>query len=78
MKKFGYSVLLFFFTWVSVASGQDVDFRVSVRDVVAVGDQFRLIYSVNGQATGFRSPAIKDFTVLAGPSQSTSTTLCFR
>lgn len=75
MKKFGYSVLLFFFTWVSVASGQDVDFRVSVRDVVAVGDQFRLIYSVNGQATGFRSPAIKDFTVLAGPSQSTSTSM---
>lgn len=75
MKKFGYSVLLFFFTWVSVAVGQDVDFKVSVRDVVAVGDQFRLIYSVNGQATGFRSPAIKDFTVLAGPSQSTSTSM---
>ncbi|HCT71711.1 MAG TPA: BatD protein, partial [Bacteroidales bacterium] len=75
MKKLRFSALLVMFTWVSFASGQDLDFRASAREVVSVGDQFRLIYSINGQASGFRAPAIKDFSVLAGPSQSTSTSM---
>lgn len=75
MKKLRFSALLVMFTWASFASGQDLDFRASAREVVSVGDQFRLIYSINGQASGFRAPVIKDFSVLAGPSQSTSTSM---
>lgn len=75
MKKLRFSALLVMFTWASFASGQDLDFRASARDVVSVGDQFRLIYSINGQASGFRAPVIKDFSVIAGPSQSTSTSM---
>ncbi|KAF0201828.1 MAG: hypothetical protein FD170_2319 [Bacteroidetes bacterium] len=52
--------------------GQEIEFVASAKEVVAVGDQFRLIYSVNGQASGFRTPAIKGFSVLSGPNQSQS------
>jgi len=54
---------------------QKVDFRATARDVVSVGDQFRLVFSVNAQATGFTAPVLRDFTVLAGPSQSSSTSM---
>ena len=52
--------------------GQEIEFVASAKEVVTVGDQFRLIYSVNGQASGFRTPAIKGFSVLSGPNQSQS------
>ncbi|MHC1774682.1 MAG: BatD family protein [Lentimicrobium sp.] len=54
---------------------QKVEFRASASEVVAVGDQFRLIYTVNAQATGFTAPVLKDFSVLGGPSQSSSTSM---
>jgi archaellum component FlaG (FlaF/FlaG flagellin family) len=54
---------------------QKVEFRASASEVVAVGDQFRLIYSVNAQASGFTAPVLKDFSVLSGPSQSSSSSM---
>lgn len=40
---------------------------------MAVGDQFRLSYTVNTQdVRDFRVPSIKDFEVLMGPSRSYS------
>ncbi|MFH1121699.1 MAG: BatD family protein [Bacteroidota bacterium] len=55
--------------------GQKVEFTATAREVVSVGDQFRLVFSVNAQASGFTAPVLKDFTVLAGPSQSSSTSM---
>lgn len=55
--------------------GQEIEFRASARDVVSVGEQFRLIYSINGQASGFRSPVIKNFSILSGPNQSQSSSM---
>lgn len=55
--------------------GQKVEFTASAREVVSVGDQFRLVYSVNSQASGFTAPVLKDFSILAGPSQSTSSSM---
>lgn len=52
--------------------GQDIEFVATAKEVVSVGDQFRLIYSVNGQASGFRTPTIKGFSVVSGPNQSQS------
>ncbi|OFX19265.1 MAG: hypothetical protein A2041_06405 [Bacteroidetes bacterium GWA2_31_9b] len=51
---------------------QDVTFNVLAPKVVEVGQQFRLIFSVNAQAEGFTPPNIQDFAILAGPSTSTS------
>lgn len=51
-----------------------VTFTASAPDVVAVGDQFRLSYTVNTQnVKDFRVPSIKGFDVLMGPSRSAST-----
>ena len=50
-----------------------VIFNASAPDAVAVGDQFRLSYTVNTQKVkDFRAPAIKGFDVLMGPSRSSS------
>lgn len=48
-----------------------VSFTASAPDVVAVGDQFRLSYTVTTQKVrDFRAPSIKGFDVLMGPSRS--------
>lgn len=50
-----------------------VTFTASAPDAVAVGDQFRLSYTVNTQKVkDFRAPSIKGFDVLMGPSRSYS------
>ncbi|MDK2979200.1 MAG: hypothetical protein PWP52_1914 [Bacteroidales bacterium] len=51
---------------------QDVSITVSAPGVVEMGQRFRLTYTVNTQADQFLPPEIKNFTVLAGPSTSTS------
>lgn len=56
-------------------TGQEVEFRATANSEVAVGDQFRLIYSVNAQANGFKAPPIKDFSILSGPNQSSSSSM---
>lgn len=48
-----------------------VSFTASAPDAVAVGDQFRLSYTVTSQSVrDFRAPSIKEFDVLMGPSRS--------
>lgn len=58
VAKFGYS--------------QDITFTASAPEVVELGQQFRLTYSINAQADKFSAPAIDAFSVLAGPSTSQS------
>lgn len=53
--------------------GQNVKFTASAKNVVLVGEQFRLNYVVNAQGTSFNPPSLNDFSVLSGPNQSTST-----
>lgn len=48
-----------------------VSFTASAPDAVAVGDQFRLAYTVTTQKVrDFRAPSMKGFDVLMGPSRS--------
>ncbi len=54
---------------------QDIVFTASAKETVAVGEQFRLIFSVNAQGSGFKAPALKDFSILNGPQQSQSTNM---
>src|SRR6056297_682248 len=51
---------------------QDVSITASAPGVVEMGQRFRLTYTVNTQANQFLPPDINDFSILAGPSTSTS------
>ncbi len=51
---------------------QNVKFNASAKNVVVVGEQFRLTYVVNAQGSGFKGSSLSDFVVLSGPNQSTS------
>mgnify|MGYP002861350570 CR=1 FL=1 len=75
IKHIKLSALMLMMLSALTVTGQKVEFSASARDVVAVGDQFRLVFSVNAQASGFTAPVLKDFTILAGPSQSSSTSM---
>jgi len=75
IKHIKLSALMLMLLSAFAVSGQKVEFSASARDVVAVGDQFRLVFSVNAQASGFTAPVLKDFAILAGPSQSSSTSM---
>lgn len=71
MKK---HLLLYILT---ILTGQlfadEVKFTGEAPGVVKVGQQFRLTYTINTEAKDFRSPDFRNFTVLAGPSTSSST-----
>lgn len=48
----------------------DIEFTVSAPGVVAVGEQFRLTYTLNSKGDKFNAPEFDDFYVIAGPSTS--------
>lgn len=53
-----------------------VTFTAAAPDAVAVGDQFRLSYTVTSQdVRDFRVPSINDFEVLMGPTRSTQSSV---
>ena len=55
---------------------EEVSFTASAPDAVAVGDQFRLSYTITTQdVRDFRVPSIKGFEVLMGPSRSTQSSV---
>ncbi|MGM0530547.1 MAG: BatD family protein [Bacteroidota bacterium] len=71
MKK---HLILFLLTFVTgQLAADDVKFTAEAPEVVKVGQQFRLTYTINKEAKDFRSPDLRHFTVLAGPSTSSST-----
>ncbi len=56
-----------------ISLGQEVRFSGSVsKPKVAVGEQFRLTYSINTTASGFSGPDLSAFDVYSGPNQTTS------
>jgi len=48
----------------------DVKFTVSAPGVVAVGEQFRLTYTLNSKGDKFNAPEFDNFYVIVGPSTS--------
>lgn len=50
----------------------DVTFKASAPQAVVVGEQFRLVFTVNAEGKDLRVQELSDFDVLMGPSQSTS------
>lgn len=54
-----------------IYAADNITFRATAPDVVAVGDQFKLSFVISTQnVKDFRAPAIKDFDVLMGPTRS--------
>ena len=73
MRKIVFLWMALFATMLNVWADDEVTFTASAPDVVAVGDQFRLSYTVNTRnVKDFRAPSIQGFEVLMGPSRSTS------
>ena len=60
---------------VSVAQVQPVQVKVKAPRTVAEGQQFQLTYSSSERLDNISLPALKDFTLLGGPSTSSSTSM---
>lgn len=60
-----------------ISFAQEAKLEVYAPSLVAVGEQFRLTYSINKQPSSFTPPEIKNFEILAGPSTSHSTSVEF-
>lgn len=71
MRKLIFLLIALVVTSTRVLADGTVSFTASAPDVVAVGDQFRLSYTVTTQKVrDFRAPSVKGFEVLMGPSRS--------
>lgn len=73
MRKIIFLWIALFATVLHLYADDKVTFTASAPDAVAVGDQFRLSYTINTQKVrDFRAPAIKGFDVLMGPTRAYS------
>ncbi len=52
-----------------------VKFTASAEKAVEVGENFRVEYTVNADASGFRAPSFSGFDVLSGPNMSTGSSI---
>ena len=67
--------IIFFLTASIGLVAQNVEFSISAPNVVAVGEQFRIVYRLNARPQNFNPPSFNDFYILAGPSSSTSSSI---
>ena len=67
--------IAFFFLWMGSVFTQEIEFVGSAKQVVEPGENFNLTYTINAQAGNFRGPNLSDFTILAGPSTSTASSI---
>ena len=65
MRQNGLIILLFF---TSLAYAQNVEFKASAPSVVAVGEQFKLEYTLNKEGDNLKVPTLEGFDLLMGPS----------
>ena len=71
MKRLVFLLLTCLFISTS-AFADKTKFTAKAPNVVALGEQFRLSYSINEKGENLKLPAIKGFRVLMGPSTSTN------
>ena len=71
-RRFVLAVMLVMLTGVRVVA-DDVTFTAQAPQAVVVGERFRITYKINTRnIKEFRAPDMKSLSILAGPSQSTS------
>jgi len=51
---------------------EEVSFTATAKAQVVVGEQFRVVFTVNSEGKDFRGPDFKGFSVLSGPNTSSS------
>jgi hypothetical protein len=73
MKR--YLSILPFFIINSLIVAQEVTIQAYAPNLVEVGEQFSLSFTLNAKPTEFNAPSITDFEILAGPSTSSSTSI---
>jgi hypothetical protein len=71
MKKILFSILTIFLISSSVFA-EEIKFTASAPNVVEIGEQFRLTYSLNSKGKDIQIPSLDGFRVLMGPSTSSS------
>ncbi len=59
----------------TAVSAQQVSFTAHAPKVVSIGEQFRLIYTVNTRGAELKPRSFDGFSVLSGPNSSTSTSV---
>ncbi|NOQ23918.1 MAG: protein BatD [Bacteroidales bacterium] len=69
MKNWYFIIFLIF---AKCAFAQDVRFAASAPEVVELGKQFRLMYTVNANASDFSAQVVNGISILAGPQTSQS------
>ncbi len=72
-KRIIYTIACFAITIGTLSlSANEVEFTASAPKVVEIGEQFAVKYNVNAKPSKFFAPTFDAFTVLAGPSTSSS------
>ncbi len=71
MKKLFFLILTCLFISTS-AFADKTRFTVTAPKVVALGEQFRVSYSINEKGSNLKLPSLKGFQILMGPSTSTN------
>lgn len=62
--------LIFLFAFVHGIKGQELKFTATASPVkAAIGEQIKLVYSLNAMGSGFKMPDLSNFEVLMGPQQ---------
>lgn len=72
MKHWILYILLFFSP--HLIYGQNLELRVS-KNPVAVGEEFRLDFTLDGKGSGFTPPSFKGLRKISGPNQSSSSSM---
>ncbi len=69
------SLTLLIICAINTLSAQDVQFTAQAPSQVSIGDRFRLVYTVNQEATDLKIDNLKGFDILSGPNRSSSTSV---
>lgn len=59
----------------NISFAQDVQFTASSKNLVSVGEQFRLVFALNNKPSQFKAPSLSNFDILMGPSTSSSSSI---
>jgi len=68
-------IILFTFLFQLFAQADEVEFTASAPRVVELGENFRLIYTVNASGSDLKVPPFEGFNLLSGPNTSQSSSI---
>lgn len=74
LKRIFFSLITVFLFTANITA-QDVQFTAQAKTVVATGETFTLIYTLNAQGSNFRGPNIQGMDMLSGPNTSTNSSI---